>query len=86
LNHVSKRVGVDSIRLGAAIIALENMKSWGIEMTKQRVEKEEVASMIDEKMTYLADTCRVLQLEVEYEEKRTMALTQVVRKPSPNPL
>ncbi|CZR70210.1 uncharacterized protein PAC_20111, partial [Phialocephala subalpina] len=78
LNHVGKRVGVDSIRLGAAIIALENMKSWGIEMTKQSVEKEEVASTIDEKMTYLADTCRVLQLEAEYEEKRTGALIQVV--------
>jgi Mg2+ and Co2+ transporter CorA len=88
LNHISKRLAVDVCELGSVLIALEKISDWKKEITENREEHRKAGNamvaengyrMVEERITYLTDYCRVLGLEAEYEDKRTRSLIQVVR-------
>jgi hypothetical protein len=93
LNHISKRLAVDVLRLSTMQVALEKISQWKKEiadsqnLTKQTegiglTEKHSHGfRMIDEKIAYLTNHCRVLRLRGEHEEKRTRSLIRVVRNP-----
>ena len=94
LNYISKKVGVDVVRLGSTLIALELMVDWKgkIDNSKavvrlQQAESatglacaiaDEGSNLLDEKVAYLIHNCRVLIMMAEYEEKRARTLIQVV--------
>ena len=91
LNHISKRLAVDVLRLSTMQVALEKISQWKKEIADsqnlpKQAESIELAEeqshgfrMIDEKIAYRTNHCRVLRLRGEYEEKRTRSLVQVVR-------
>jgi hypothetical protein len=90
LNHISKRLAVDVCDLRSVIIALEKISDWKKEIVENEEPPkmnnssvaEEVSNsnrMVEEKIVYLTDYCRVLGFEAEFEEKRTRSLIQAVR-------
>jgi hypothetical protein len=91
LNHVGRMVGADVSRLNSILIVLGKILDWGKEIIESQIRyrdgenittTEEVTDgfcIANEKIDYLADSCRALILRGEYEEKRAQALIQVVR-------
>ena len=94
LNYISKKVGVDTVRLGSTLIATDLLAKWKSKIEEIKVangsqpsESEstladktpnEGSNLLDEKLAYLTHNCRVLIMMAEYEEKRTRTLIQVV--------
>jgi hypothetical protein len=84
-------VGADVSRLNSILIVLGKILDWGKEIIESQIRyrdgknittTEEVTDgfrIANEKIDYLADSCRALILRGEYEEKRARALIQVVR-------
>jgi hypothetical protein len=94
LNYISKKVGVDSVRTGSTLVTLEGLGKWKDEIISLRRDVDPAVSwfenpesesqrMIEEKLEYLRDSCRVMLLMADYEEKRVRTLIQVVRYPIP---
>jgi hypothetical protein len=91
LNHVGRMVGADVSRLNSILIVLGKILDWGKEIIESQIRyrdgeniatTEEVTDgfrIANEKIDYLADSCRSLIFRGEYEEKRARALIQVVR-------
>lgn len=89
LNSITNKVGVDIARLGSTLLALDNILAWGKDI--EQVNSTECgfpkgsstglewSQVMDEKIAYLADTCRILLLGAEYLQKRAQTLIQVVR-------
>jgi hypothetical protein len=91
INFVTKQLAVDICRLEASLLVLEKIAEWKMETEKNKgdasdqfqVPREIVqgSSVVDEKITYLKDTCRHQLSDAKYQEKRISALIQVVRIP-----
>jgi hypothetical protein len=89
LNFIGNGVGIDVLRLKCILSILEQLVEWGHALKEARIgdDKAEIPSdntqyegeaIITEKIAYLKDTCNVLLIEAECEEKRVRALIQVV--------
>jgi hypothetical protein len=96
LNHISKRVGVDVLRLESVVLVLEKIQQWKKQIVthSQRIhndaEKAIVAEetsndfhMAEEETSFLIDPCRIYISRAQYTEKRVRTLMQVVKFPLP---
>ena len=89
LNFIGNGVGIDVSRLKCILSILEQLVEWGHALKEARIgdNRAEIPSdntqyegdaIVTEKTAYLKDTCNVLLIEAECEEKRVQALIQVV--------
>jgi hypothetical protein len=81
LNYVGKRISLSAQHFGNVLLAVESLEGFQKHVKKQIGEEEEESEgsyMIEEKIEELKSECRSLLLMVEYEEKRTGTLIQVV--------
>jgi hypothetical protein len=89
LNSIGNGVGNDILRLKCVLSILEQLVEWGLALKEARMgdDRSEVPpnstqsegeAIITEKIAYLKDTCNVLLVEAECEERRIHALIQVV--------
>lgn len=91
INFVTKQIAVDICRLEASLLALERIAEWETEIEKNEWDPSgqspiprEIyhgSSVVNEKIAYLKDTCRIQLLDAKYQEKRISALIQFVRFP-----
>jgi hypothetical protein len=87
LNTTSRMMGVETMRLGANILALEMILKETKELQmkeddEQRSRNDEANLMIAEWCASQMNACRNLVLRAEYQEKRVHSQIAVVRPPS----
>lgn len=89
LNFIGNGVGIDVLRLKCILSILEQLVEWGHALKEARTgddraeivpdnSRYEGEAIVTEKIAHLKDTCNVLLVEAECEEKRVRALIQVV--------
>ena len=86
LNFIGNDVAKDVARLQSFTSVLKKIVEFkGGNLQENNCGEEALKGnwVLDDKLAYLFDVCRVLQTQSEYEEKRIYILTQVVRPPFP---
>jgi hypothetical protein len=85
INSTGNRVALNAARLQSYTQILEKLTEFkddtfqGRSCGAEGLEVQVSGSEVDDKLVYLLDTCRILLIQAEYEEKRIAGLTQAVR-------
>lgn len=74
INNVTKLVALDKAYVLCLMYSLETILVWKIQCTHDTIDND-----LDNRIQFAQDTCKLIQVKVEYEEKGAQMLIQVVR-------